>query len=148
MLDNYIWLCMKPAFIILVYYSKYILINSRIKQCMVFHLQMLVRLMLASVTITMLWDCFKQSFSYLISHALSAIVTIQSLIKAPLNAKTWMFRFSSCNCLCTVYWCKALSWEWRYSWSSIERRFSNDIWENTIDMVYQRAENMHKRHTV
>ena len=39
-----------------------------------------------------------------------------------------MFFVSSCSCLCPIYWSHVLSWEWRCSWSSPDRRCSNYIW--------------------
>ena len=39
-----------------------------------------------------------------------------------------MFLVSSCSCLCSIYWIQVLSWEWRCSWSSTDRRCSNYIW--------------------
>ena len=39
-----------------------------------------------------------------------------------------MFLVSSCSCLCLIHWSQVLSWEWRYSWSSADRRCSNYIW--------------------
>ena len=39
-----------------------------------------------------------------------------------------MFLISSCNCLCAIYWSQVLSWEWRCSWCSADRRCSNYIW--------------------
>ena len=39
-----------------------------------------------------------------------------------------MFLISSCSCLCAIYWSQVLSWEWRCSWSSADRRCSNHIW--------------------
>ena len=35
---------------------------------------------------------------------------------------------SSCNCLRLIHWKQVLSWEWRCSWSSADRRCSNYIW--------------------
>ena len=35
---------------------------------------------------------------------------------------------SACSCLCTIYWSQVLNGEWRYSWSSADRRCSNYIW--------------------
>ena len=35
---------------------------------------------------------------------------------------------SSCSCLCPIHWNQVLSWEWRCSWSSADRRCSNYIW--------------------
>ena len=35
---------------------------------------------------------------------------------------------SSCSCLCPIHWSQVLSWEWRCSWSSADRRCSNYIW--------------------
>ena len=34
---------------------------------------------------------------------------------------------SSCSCLCPIQWNHVLSWEWRCSWSSADRRCSNYI---------------------
>ena len=39
-----------------------------------------------------------------------------------------MFLVSSCSCLCPIYWSHVLSWEWRCSWSSADRRCSYYIW--------------------
>ena len=39
-----------------------------------------------------------------------------------------MFLVSSCSCLRSIYWSQVLSWEWRCSWSSADRRCSNYIW--------------------
>ena len=36
-----------------------------------------------------------------------------------------MFLVSSCSCLCPIHWSHVLSWEWRCSWSSADRRCSN-----------------------
>ena len=35
---------------------------------------------------------------------------------------------SSCSRLCPIHWSRVLSREWRYSWSSADRRCSNYIW--------------------
>ena len=35
----------------------------------------------------------------------------------------------SCSCLWPIHWSQVLSWEWRCSWSSANRRCSNYIWE-------------------
>ena len=40
-----------------------------------------------------------------------------------LNASVW-----SCSCLYPIRWSRVLSWEWRCSWSSTDRRCSNYIW--------------------
>ena len=34
----------------------------------------------------------------------------------------------SCSCLWPIHWSQVLSWEWRCSWSSADRRCSNYIW--------------------
>ena len=34
----------------------------------------------------------------------------------------------SCGCLCPIHWNQVLSWEWRCSWSSADRRCCNYIW--------------------
>ena len=39
-----------------------------------------------------------------------------------------MLLVSSCSCLCPIHWSQVLSWEWRCSWSSADRRCSNYIW--------------------
>ena len=33
-----------------------------------------------------------------------------------------------CSCLRSIHWSQVLSWEWRCSWSSADRRCSNYIW--------------------
>ena len=38
-----------------------------------------------------------------------------------------MFLVSSCSCLRSIHWSQVLSWEWRCSWSSADRRCSNYI---------------------
>ena len=38
-----------------------------------------------------------------------------------------MIVVSSCSCLWPIHWSQALSWEWRCSWSSADRRCSNYI---------------------
>ena len=35
---------------------------------------------------------------------------------------------SSCSGVCPIHWGQVLSWEWRCSWSSADRRCSNYIW--------------------
>ena len=39
-----------------------------------------------------------------------------------------MILVSSCSCLRSIHWSQVLSWEWRCSWSSADRRSSNYIW--------------------
>ena len=39
-----------------------------------------------------------------------------------------MFLVSSCSWLRSIHWSQVLSWEWRCSWSSADRRCSNYIW--------------------
>ena len=39
-----------------------------------------------------------------------------------------MFLVSSRSCLCSIHRSQVLSWEWRCSWSSADRRCSNYIW--------------------
>ena len=50
-----------------------------------------------------------------------------------------MFLVLSCNCLCPIYWSHMLSWEWRCSWSSADRRCSNYIWVINNLIVYKGA---------
>ena len=45
-----------------------------------------------------------------------------------INPKTGVFLISSCNCLFPIHWSQVLSREWRYSWSSADRRCSNYFW--------------------
>ena len=39
-----------------------------------------------------------------------------------------MLLVSYCSCLYPIRWSQVLSWEWRCSWSSADRRCSNYIW--------------------
>ena len=39
-----------------------------------------------------------------------------------------MIVISSCSWLWPIHWSQVLSWEWRCSWSSADRRCSNYIW--------------------
>ena len=39
-----------------------------------------------------------------------------------------MFLVTPCSCLRSIHWRQVLSWEWRCSWSSADRRCSNYIW--------------------
>ena len=45
-----------------------------------------------------------------------------------LNPQALTFPISSCSYLCPIHWSYMLSWEWRCSWSSADRRCSNYIW--------------------
>ena len=54
--------------------------------------------------------------------------TVKPLVKVAPNPKTEMFLVSSCSCLRSIHWSHVLSWEWRCSWSSADRRCSNYIW--------------------
>ena len=44
-----------------------------------------------------------------------------------------------CSCLCPIHWSQALSWEWRCSWSSADRRCSNYIWVINNFITYEGA---------
>ena len=61
--------------------------------------------------------------------------TVKSLIQVAPIHKTYMILVLSCSCLCLIHWSQVLSWEWRCSWSSADRRCSNYIWviKNFID---------------
>ena len=48
----------------------------------------------------------------------------QTSIVRPPNPETSMPLFSSCNYLCAIHWTDVLSWEWRCSWSSADKRCS------------------------
>ena len=50
-----------------------------------------------------------------------------------------MLLISSCNCLHPICWSQVLSWEWRCSWSSADRRCSNYIWVINNLIAYQSA---------
>ena len=50
-----------------------------------------------------------------------------------------MILVSSCSCLCPIHWSQVLSWEWRYNWSSADRRCSNYIWVIHNFIAYQGA---------
>ena len=50
-----------------------------------------------------------------------------------------MFLVLSCNCFCQIYWSHVLSWEWKCSWSSADRRCSNYIWVINNSIVYKGA---------
>ena len=50
-----------------------------------------------------------------------------------------MLLVSSCSCLCPIHWSQVLSWEWRCSWSSADRRCSNYIWVINNFIAYQGA---------
>ena len=54
--------------------------------------------------------------------------TVKSLIWDAPNLKNWMLLVSSCSCFYPIRWTHVLSWEWRCSWSSADRRCSNYIW--------------------
>ena len=49
-----------------------------------------------------------------------------------------MILVSSCSCLCPIYWSQVLSWEWRCSWSSADRRCSNYI-RVIINLIAQKG---------
>ena len=44
------------------------------------------------------------------------------------SRKLNFFFVTSCSCLCLICWSQVLSREWKYSWSSADRRCSNYIW--------------------
>ena len=50
-----------------------------------------------------------------------------------------MFLVSPCSCLFTIYCSQVLSWEWRCSWSSADRRCSNYIWVINNLIAYEGA---------
>ena len=50
-----------------------------------------------------------------------------------------MLLVSSCSCLYPIRWSQVLSWEWRCSWSSTDRRCSNYIWVINSLTAYQSA---------
>ena len=50
-----------------------------------------------------------------------------------------MFLVSSCSCLRSIHWSHVLSWEWRCSWSSADRRCSNYIWVINKFIAYKGA---------
>ena len=58
------------------------------------------------------------------------------LIQNAPNPKIEMFFISACSCLCVIYWSHIVSWEWRCSWSSADRRCSNYIWVINNSIAY------------
>ena len=50
-----------------------------------------------------------------------------------------MFLVSSRSCLRSIHWTQVLSWEWRCSWSSANRRCSNYIWVINNIIAYKGA---------
>ena len=50
-----------------------------------------------------------------------------------------MFLVSCCSCLRSINWSQVLSWEWRCSWSSADRRCSNYIWVINNFIAYKGA---------
>ena len=50
-----------------------------------------------------------------------------------------MLLVSSCSGLCPIQWSQMLSWEWRCSWSSTDRRCSNYIWVINNFIAYKGA---------
>ena len=50
-----------------------------------------------------------------------------------------MLLVSSCSCLHPIRWSQVLSWEWRCSWSSADRRCSNFIWVINNSIAYKSA---------
>ena len=55
------------------------------------------------------------------------ILHVNSLIQDTHNNEIWMFLVSSSSCFCPIHWRQVLSWEWRCTWSSTDRRCSNYI---------------------
>ena len=62
-----------------------------------------------------------------------------SNIKRNQISKFKCFIVSSCSCLYSIRWSHVLSWEWRCSWSSAERRCSNYIWVINNLVAYKSA---------
>ena len=52
------------------------------------------------------------------------------------KSKTWMVLVPSCSSIYLIHWSQVSSWEWRYSWSSADRRCSNYIWVINNLIVY------------
>ena len=50
-----------------------------------------------------------------------------------------MWLVSSCCGFCQIHWSQVLSWEWRCSWSSADRRCSNYIWVINSFIAYRGA---------
>ena len=65
-------------------------------------------------------------WSYLRKHRNEYISILSIFLKMSWRSSSWS---SSCSCLCLIiHWSQAFSREWRYSWSSADRRYSNYIW--------------------
>ena len=50
-----------------------------------------------------------------------------------------MFLVSAYTCFCATYWSQVFSGEWRCSWSSADRRCSNNIWVISNLIAYKSA---------
>ena len=44
----------------------------------------------------------------------------------------FLFLVLSCSCLCPIHWSQVVGQEWRCSWSSAERWFSNSEWSTIL----------------
>ena len=53
-----------------------------------------------------------------------------------------MLLVSYCSCIYPIRWSQVLSWEWRCSWSSADRRCSNYIWVINNFIAYWSASNI------
>ena len=65
--------------------------------------------------------------------------TVKPLIQVAPNPKPSMFLISCYCSLRPIHWSQVLSLEWRYSWSSADRRCSNYIWVINNFIVYKGA---------
>ena len=72
-------------------------------------------------------------------YAVQKTCTVKPLVEIAPNPKTQLFLISSCSCLCPIHWSQMLSWEWRCSWSSADRRCFNYIWVINNCIAYQGA---------
>ena len=68
-----------------------------------------------------------------IYHSESCVIaakkrTVKCLIKDSTNPKTKVIVVFSYSYLWAIHWSQVLSWEWRCSWSSADRRCFNYIW--------------------
>ena len=52
------------------------------------------------------------------------------------KSQNLIFLISSCSCLCLIHWTQVLSQEWRCSWSTTNRQFSNYIWVTNNFIAY------------
>ena len=77
--------------------------------------------------------CCMQKYHVILNHSIMRVACQKIAYHQTSNishtkSKQLNFLVLSCSCLCPIHWSQMLSWEWRCSWSSVDRRCSNFIW--------------------